>query len=133
MYGLDNPTATGSLALVATLLIQYLKNTTWASWFTRETERANLALSILVAGVATLGIHYAYDAATGDFSLVFSTHQFFQWFVQWITQHAAYKGFVVPAETLGEIRGLLERVLTPPPISEGDAKAHGGPTPTRTT
>lgn len=126
--GLDNPAATGGLAVAAALFIQYLKNAGWASWFTRETEKANLALSLATAFFATVGIHWTWDRTTDTFAIIgvsaFLTHGVWQWFVQWIGQYASYKGLIVPAETLGEIRALLARGLTPPPISEGDAKAH---------
>lgn len=126
MTGLDNPVATGGTALLATLAIQFLKNSQWASWFTRETKRANLVLSVVVAVATSLGIHFAWDAAKD--TLVITglmgglTHGAWEALLQWAAQHATYKAFVVPAETLGEIRALLARQL-PPPVSEGAAKA----------
>jgi hypothetical protein len=134
MTGFDNPAATGGTALIASLAIQYLKNSGWATWFTRETNRANLALSILVAGALSVGIHFTWDAATDTFAIVglqgFVRHGLWEWFLQWVAGHATYKGFIVPAETLGEIRALLARAL-PPPITEGAQKALDG-TPERT-
>lgn len=120
--------AIGGSALISALLIQYLKNSGWATWFTRETNRANLFLSILVSGAASVGIHFTYTAATDSLVIIglaaFFKHGVWEWAGQWVTQHAAYKGFIVPSETLGEIRAMLGRVLTPPAISEGDAKVH---------
>jgi hypothetical protein len=121
-----NPYATGGLAMISALFVQYLKNSGWATWFTRETNRANLALSVLLAGLASFGIHYTWDAATDTLAIVGLTfalkHGIWDWLLQWVTQHAAYKGLIVPAETLGEIRALLQRD-NPPPISQGEAKA----------
>jgi len=129
MTGLDNPAATGGTALIASLAIQYLKNSGWATWFTRETNRANLALSVLVAFCTSIGIHFTWDAATDTFAIIgvmaALKHGLWEWFLQWVTQHAAYKGFIVPAETLGEIRALLARAL-PPPVTEGAQKALDG-------
>ena len=122
---LDNPAATGSTALASALVIQYLKNSGWATWFNRETSRANLGLSIVVAFCASVGIHFTWNAKADTFAIIglsaFFTHGLWSWFIQWVTQHAAYKGFIVPAETLGEIRSLLAREL-PPPISDGAGK-----------
>ncbi len=125
--GLDNPAATGGLAVAAALFIQYLKNAGWATWFTRETAKANVALSVVTAFLMTVGIHWTWDARTDTFAIIgvaaFLSHGLWQWFLQWLGQHVAYKSLVVPSETLGEIRAMLARLLTPPPISEGDAKA----------
>lgn len=126
MTGFDNPAATGGLALLVSLGIQWLKNSPWATWFTRESDKANLGLSIVLAGVATLGIHWNYVDATDTIAIVgvkaALSHNLWQWVLQWATQHAAYKGIVVPSETLGEIRGLLQRAIDGGPISAGDAK-----------
>jgi hypothetical protein len=121
MIGLENPVATGGTALLATLAIQFLKNSGWATWFNRETDRANLALSIAVAAATALGVHVTFNAATGDGALHFNLHQVWDGVVQWAVQHAAYKNVVVPAETLGEIRALLQRAL-PPAVSAAEDK-----------
>lgn len=125
MTGIDNPAAMGGSALFATLAIQALKNSGWATWFNRETARANLGLSIAIAGAASLGIHFVWDAAKDTLTitgLAFSLrHSVWEWALQWAAQHAAYKGFVVPSETLGEIRALLQRSL-PPSITTAESK-----------
>lgn len=125
MTGLDNPVATGGTALIASLAIQYLKNSGWATWFTRETNRANLFLSIIVSGAMAIGIHFTWDAATDTFAIVgvmaALKHGIWEWATQWVAQHAAYKVFVVPSEALGEIRALLQRQM-PPPISVPELK-----------
>lgn len=119
--GLDNPIATGGTAIFAAIFVQYLKNSGWASWFTRETTKANIALSAVIALGLSVGIHVTSDPV--NYAIIINRHELYQWAIQFASQHAAYKSFVVPAETLGEIRALLARVLTPPPVSEGDAKA----------
>lgn len=119
--GIDNPVALGSSALLATLAIQWLKNSGWASWFNRETDKANLALSVAVAVATSIGIHFTVGPHEGDFIITGNWHLIGNAITQWVAQHAAYKGFVVPGETLGEIRALLQREL-PPPISEPEIK-----------
>lgn len=131
MTGLDNPVATGSTALISTLLIQALKNSGWATWFNRNTSRANFLLSLLISFVAAIGVHYTWDAHTGTLMITGLTlagisHGAWEWFMQWAAQHASYKGFVVPAETLGEIRALLQRALQPP-ISTPELKSELAP------
>jgi len=116
MTGLDNPAATGGAALFVALFIQYLKNSTWATWITRETPRANLALSVILAFCTSVGIHFSWDASTDTFVIVglmaAAKHGAWEWLIQWLSQYAAYKGFIVPAETLGEIRAVLRDLLT---------------------
>jgi hypothetical protein len=125
MTGIDNPVATGGFALLSSLGIQYLKNSGWASWFNRETDKANLALSLLVAFVTSIGIHFSWDAKTDTIAIIgvgyALQHGLWEWFVQWAAQHIAYKNVIVQGEVLGEIRALLQRSL-PPPISAAEAK-----------
>lgn len=122
MTGLDNPVATGGAAVIAVAMIQALKNCDrpWAKWISRETATLNLWLGIGVAFATSIGIHVVHEA--GNWTISFSTHEVWQALIQWATQQITYKGFVVPAEALGEIRTLLERGFTPPPESEGAAK-----------
>jgi hypothetical protein len=126
MTGIDNPAATGGLALVSALGIQYLKNSGWATWFNRETDKANLFLSLLVAFFTSLGIHFSWDAKTDTIAIIgvmyALQHGLWEWFIQWAAQHVVYKTVIVQSETLGEIRAYLARLASPPPISEGDAK-----------
>jgi len=126
MHGLDNPTATGGTALMAALAIQALKNSGWATWFNRETGRANLFLSAVVAAVTSVGIHFAYDATAGTIVITGVTmaaaHALYQTSLQFSAQHVWYKAIIVLPETLGEIRALLQRAM-PPPISAPEAKA----------
>lgn len=127
---IDNPVGIGGSAVLSTLIIQWIKNSGWATWFTRETARANLALSIFAAGLATAGVHFTFDATSDTIAIIgvaaFFQHGIWQWFVQWVAQHAAYKGLVVGPEILGEIRTLLARMADGGPVSEGDAKVMKG-------
>jgi hypothetical protein len=125
MHGLDNPTATGGTALIAALAIQALKNSGWATWFNRETGKANLFLSLVVAAIAQAGIHWTYDATAGTLVITGLTmaaaHALYQTSLQFSAQHVWYKAIVVLPETLGEIRAMLQRAM-PPPISAPEAK-----------
>lgn len=119
--GLDSPIVTGGTAVIASMAIQYLKNSGWATWFNRNTEKANLFLSVMVAIATTAGIHWTFDAASGNGTILFNTHQIWGAIMQWVAQHIAYKQVIVPGETQGEIRALLQRLL-PPPISTSERK-----------
>lgn len=125
MTGLENPVATGSTALMATIAIQALKNSNWASWFNRNTPHANLALSILVALGTAAGIHFTMDWTTGVGNIAFSLHALWEAVVQWVAQHAIYKKMVAEPEIAGEVRALLQRLL-PPPISDAERKTQEG-------
>lgn len=119
----DNPSATIGLAIVIPVLLQALKNASWFPVLTRQTSRINFAVGVFAAAAATFGIHATWDMNTGGTITLPGLHGLWQGVIQWAGQQAAYKSLVVPSETLGEIRGMLERAMTPPPISEGAAKA----------
>ncbi len=119
----DNPSATVALAVVVPFLLQALKNASWFPVLTRETGKINFAVGVLAAAAATFGIHATWDATAGGTITLPGLHGIWQGLVQLAGQQVTYKGLVVPAETLGEIRAMLARALTPPPISEGAAKA----------
>lgn len=130
---MDNFYATsGVSAIVVSVLLQVLKNTPFFPYLSRNTAKLNSAVSIVAAFVVSIGIIYQfdYDDATGAFILNVHgnlwdvLHTIEHTIGQWAAQQVAYKGLIVPAETLGEIRHLLARVLEPPPVSEGEAKAH---------
>lgn len=120
MTGAEVP-AVGGGALIASIAIQALKNSNWASWFNRETPKANMALSVAAAIATSAGIHLTFDAATGNGTIVFSLHQLYDAVVQWASQHLIYKQFIASPEMLGEIRALLQREA-PPAISTAEAK-----------
>ena len=78
----------------------------------------------------SVGIHFTWNAATDTFAIIgvatFLKSGLWDWLIQWAVQHASYKTFIVPAETLGEILKHIQR-MNPPPVSEGAAKAVGLP------
>ena len=126
--------ASGGTAVIVSVLFQIVKNSTWFPWLTRETGKLNAAIGVLIALVSALGIVWSFDFNpnsydfTGQFhgNLLDVWHAIEHSFVQWVMQHTFYKTALVPAEALGEIRGLLARGFTPPPISDGAAKAEKG-------
>lgn len=119
----DNPIATAGLAVVVSAIFQALKNSQWFPWVSRVSGRVNFTVGIIAAIAATVGIHATWDAQAGGTITLPGLQGLWQVLVQWATQQTAYKGLIVPAETLGEIRTMLERYATPPPVSEGAAKA----------
>ncbi len=108
----------GSAAVVSTLL-QLLKNAAWFPWISRDTGRLNAVLSVLAAGLTAFGLSFDghFDDSTGAFTLGFSgtiaglVDGLAHWIGQWATQHAFYKGFIAPAEILGETRAVLKMAL----------------------
>lgn len=119
----------GSAALVSAVLLQLAKNAKAFTFLSRDTGKLNAILSVIVAGIAALGVSYSYnyDATTGVFSLAFTgtvssvLHGIGHWIGQWSAQHGFYKGMVVPAEILGEIRKILMDALEgkPPQVKTG--------------
>lgn len=114
MLGLDNPAAVGTTAIAVPFLIQALKNSPLVPWMNRETERINLTVGLLASGLAAAGIHFAWDANLGNLAITVNSHMLWAWFVQWAGQQAAYKSLVVPSETLGEIRSILQAAFAQP-------------------
>lgn len=119
----DSVPATLGAGVVVAIMLQALKNASWFPWLSRNTATLNFWVGIVAAVASTAGVHVAYDASAGGTITLPGVNAIVQAVVQWATQQAAYKGLVVPAETLGEIRTMLERYATPPPVSEGAAKA----------
>ena len=121
--------ASGTLALVTSVLLQMCKNSPWFPWLTRNSGKVNAYVSAVVAVLSSMGIAWSFDyAPSGDTNIAFSFnvytvgHMIGHSLVQFAAQHTAYKGLIVPAEQLGEIRMLLQRLLQPP-ISDAEAKA----------
>lgn len=122
MLGVDNLAATGTTAVAVTMLFQMLKNSPLFPWLTRETEKANLAVGVMVAGLSAAGIHFAWDSKIATLGITINAHMLWSWFVQWAGQQTAYKTLVVPSETLGEIRGLLQQLLPPAVLPPAQTK-----------
>ena len=129
--------ASGTLALVVSVAMQMAKNSPWFPWLSRNSGKVNAYVSAGVAVLSSLGIAFSFDFndVTGDgtgtfsFNLYTMIHMAGHSLVQFAAQHTAYKGLIVPAEQLGEIRMLLQRLLQPP-ISDAEAKAElVNPTP----
>lgn len=105
----------GTTALVVSVLLQLVKNSPYVPGINRQTGKLNAAVSAVAALLSALGISYSFDfdPDTGRFAAGFSgsladmLHGIGHWIVQWSEQHILYKGLIVPAEVLGEIRGLL--------------------------
>lgn len=104
----DNVVATGGFALVCSVILQSLKNSNQFPWLSRETARINFWIGLLVAGLSTAGVHLRYDYHTGGVIELPSVTGLFQWVIQWAAQQGAYKGLIVPAETLGDIRSRMD-------------------------
>ena len=106
----DNPSATLGLAVVVPFIFQALKNSPMCPFLTRQTSRVNFLIGIVTAFASVVGIHATYDVGTGGTITLPPLHTFWQAFLQWAGQQVTYKGLVVPAETLGDIRALLREM-----------------------
>lgn len=109
----DNPAATLGLAVTIPFFLQTLKNASWFPWLSKNSSRINFAIGVVAALVASLGIHATWDPTHGGTIVIPGAHDLWQGFIQWAGQQVAYKGLVVPAETLGDIRKLLEAQVGP--------------------
>lgn len=111
--------ASPTVALLTSVLLQVLKNTKIFPWIDRDTGKLNALISGLVAFISSLGIAMSFDwePESGRFAAGFTgniwdiLHVLWHFPVQWAQQHAFYKGLLVPAEVLGEIRAILKEGL----------------------
>lgn len=100
----------GSSAVICTLLLQWMKRSTLIPFLgvAKNFEKTNLIISIIVSGIASLGIGYTFNDQTGDLVIHGLTtanvvHNFGHWVSQWIAQHVAYKTVIVPGELLEQL------------------------------
>ena len=104
-----------TVALVVSVLLQVVKNSSYFPWISRQSGRLNAGLSVLIAFLTSWGIvaSFDFDQQTGRFAAGFTGniwdiwHAFSHSVIQWSEQHIFYKGLIVPAEILGEIRAIL--------------------------
>lgn len=123
----DWVTQNALLAILASVILQGLKKATWIPFLSTEkwSEKRNLIVSILLALITQLGIHYEFhhDVLHGTFELAFtgSWHGIqsglWEWTKQWLTQHGAYKTTVVLPELLG---GIYKSLLRLEAAAKGD-------------
>ena len=106
----DNAAATFGLAVVVPVVLQAVKNASWFPWLTRQTPRINFIVGVIAAAAATFGVHATWDPQSGGTITLPGLVGIWQGLVQWSGQQSVYKGFIVPAETLGDIRAVLERM-----------------------
>lgn len=122
---MDNLLPAAGAAIIVSTILQFVKNSPLFPLINRESGKLNTVLSMLAAGVVALGLSYNYtfDAATGAFTLGFSgsvggvVNGLAHWAGQWTLQHASYKGLIVPAEILGEIRVMLAKSAAGEPVT----------------
>jgi hypothetical protein len=130
-----------SATVIATLL-QLVKNSPLVPWMSRDTGKLNATVSVLAAGLAAFGLSYqtTFDAETGAFTLGFAgtlggvVDGLAHWVGQWTAQHTVYKGFIAPAEILGEMRAIQKDALlgeapqvkpeVPPVMSTQGGRSH---------
>jgi hypothetical protein len=87
----DSLVLTGSTALLVSLVIQAVKNSSLVPWINRQTPKLNMAISMAAALATQLGIHWAYNATTDTVAIVglhaALTHGLWQAVQQWVAQH----------------------------------------------
>jgi len=103
-----------ALAYAFSSLMKLLKY--WKNFPLMQKEAAwlNRAFAAFMAAIATIGIHYTYDAITGVLTITGLTAigtltGLWQWFVQFALQQGAFKLIVQPEERRQQIEGTLPR------------------------
>ncbi|SRR5260221_9922713 len=110
----------GTTAMLSAIVIQLLKKSELSLFNFLGTDKtkaqANFVFSGLVAFITSIGISYKYDPVAGTLLLTGITaiaigHGLWHWFIQWVTQHVAYKAFVVPSELQAININVLNQLL----------------------
>lgn len=110
--------STGSTAVIASIILQALKNSKLVSFLGTGDQHANAnrIVAALFALIASLGIHYSFDVNAGTLTITGLQaasvgHALWGWATQYAVQHLFYKSSIVPVE-LGVKNGqLLSQLL----------------------
>lgn len=76
----------------AAYMIKWAQRSKYFPWFTAEAKRINFYVQVIISGIASLGIGYAWDPAAGTFLITgLSLHSVlagaWHWFQQFAMQH----------------------------------------------
>lgn len=110
------------VALIWPVAQEWIKNSPVFSMFSKQTEKANAALSVLVAALSTLGFHYTgagTSAAGWDLHFTIPPLATLQHaLLAWIAGHVAYKTYVKNPATQTKIAAHLGaiRMMTQPVV-----------------
>ncbi len=82
----------------------------------KDKAKANLIFSIVIAFFTSLGIGYKFDAVAGTLLITNLTpaallHGLSHWTIQWVSQHVAYKTWIVPQELQAANIDVLNQLL----------------------
>lgn len=110
--------STGSTAVLGALILQALKNSKAITFLGDGAQhaKANAVAAAVLAGLSSLGIHFAFDATAGVLTVTglhaaSVMHGLWQWVTQYVVQHLAYKSAIVPVELAVKNGRLLTDVL----------------------
>lgn len=109
--------ASPTVAVVVSVLMQVFKRSALVPFMSVATPKINFLVSAVAAFLSAVLVSYNfnYDPATGDWAFAMAGNlgatmgAIGTAVVQWCEQHLVYKGFIVPAEILGEIRERLSK------------------------
>ena len=99
-----------AVAAIISWLISTAKGASWFPWLTAETSKLNRAVAIVLSGVATVGIHFQWTAASHSLvitGLAWSTIGIglWHWTVQAIYTHGWFKA--TNGDTIATLKQLL--------------------------
>ena len=85
-------------------LMQHLKNSKWFPWLHAESEKLNRWVAIILAGLASLGVHSNFDRASGVLTITGLTTAtivpgIYNWIVSFISQQVIFKATTNPANS----------------------------------
>jgi len=99
--------ASGSSAIIVTVILQVLKRSGKVPWISKETGRLNAVLGVVLAGLSAAGVSYSFDFdnATGDMvaHVQLNAWAVLHWLEHSVAQWAAQQGFFWAAIRPGEL------------------------------
>lgn len=79
--------------------LQWLKNSKWFPWLSKETGNINRIIAVILSGAAAIGVHTNFDHATGVLTitgLTFATIStgLYEWLRSFVIQQLVFKATV---------------------------------------
>lgn len=119
-------------AAIISFLISTLKQASWFPWLSTETAKVNRFLAIVLSGVATLGIHFSFNAQAHQLlidglSATTIAVGLYHWFVQFVYTHGWFKATSASDQILQLLKQVLETRQVMVPTAKAQMQTSASP------
>ena len=116
------------IAVISTLVLQWLKKSRWFPWLTVESQKLNRIAGVVIAFAASIGVVATFDHTAGVLTITGLTlaglgHGIARFIQQWSYQQAAYRTVVAPPLPGALQQGAEEKppvLAIKPPVAKKD-------------